>query len=395
MGFNNAYGYPQPSVQVPKFPIIAERAPLDSDTHFQVGQIWIWPANGEWILNQVLNFAPPTPAQATWNPIGGATDVISTINHLPPTNGNIDIVGTAQQIAVANAGSTVTLSIPAVAANATSFESGSFITNTAATSTSLSSNSWTAIGTNANINLNLLPKALGVVNQAFSSIGNSVAYVAQNTDATNGASNASFFSITAAGGGDPTGTYAIAAGNSFTLGLDNDINDQFSIASGVVLGTNDNLTIQTAGSVNFPRSPAFLGYLGGSTVGVTGNGAVYTLGTDALTKLYDISGNFTTAGVFTAPVTGLYDLRAQVSLGAFGSSSSIIISIVTPAKTYTKTFTQSSNTAQQSIDISVLAQIAAAGTAHVTISADGAGGNNNTILGSATVLTFFTGRLAA
>ena len=43
----------------------------------------------------------------------GGTGAVQTINSLLPTAGNIDIVGTANQVGVSNAGSTVTLSLPA------------------------------------------------------------------------------------------------------------------------------------------------------------------------------------------------------------------------------------------------------------------------------------------
>ena len=49
---------------------------------------------------------------ATWVVTGGATSVVDTINTLPPSGGNITIAGTINQIAIANAGSTVTLSLP-------------------------------------------------------------------------------------------------------------------------------------------------------------------------------------------------------------------------------------------------------------------------------------------
>jgi len=49
----------------------------------------------------------------TWTTVGGASSDVNTINTLPPTGGNITIAGTASQVSIANAGSTVTLSLPA------------------------------------------------------------------------------------------------------------------------------------------------------------------------------------------------------------------------------------------------------------------------------------------
>lgn len=85
--------------------IIATRAPLTTDYQFFVGTIWVRLNTGSYILvGKPLNVA-------NWQTSSQAGD-LDTINSLTPTAGNIDIVGTADQIDVANAGSTVTLSLP-------------------------------------------------------------------------------------------------------------------------------------------------------------------------------------------------------------------------------------------------------------------------------------------
>lgn len=50
---------------------------------------------------------------AVWIVLGASGGDVLTINSLPPSSGNITISGTGSQVAVANAGSTVTLSLPA------------------------------------------------------------------------------------------------------------------------------------------------------------------------------------------------------------------------------------------------------------------------------------------
>ena len=50
---------------------------------------------------------------ATWIALGTLAGSLATINSLLPTIGNIVIAGTANQVQIANAGSTVTLSLPA------------------------------------------------------------------------------------------------------------------------------------------------------------------------------------------------------------------------------------------------------------------------------------------
>lgn len=61
----------------------------------------------------IYGLASKAGGQDTWIVLGGGTGAVATINTLPPTGGNITIAGTANQIGVANAGSTVTLSLPA------------------------------------------------------------------------------------------------------------------------------------------------------------------------------------------------------------------------------------------------------------------------------------------
>lgn len=50
--------------------------------------------------------------QAVWIALGSSSGDVLTINNLNPTSGNITVAGTSNQIGVANAGSTVTLSLP-------------------------------------------------------------------------------------------------------------------------------------------------------------------------------------------------------------------------------------------------------------------------------------------
>src|SRR5271165_4682068 len=49
---------------------------------------------------------------ATWAVLGGSTGAVATINSLAPVGGNIIIAGTSNQVSIANAGHTVTLSLP-------------------------------------------------------------------------------------------------------------------------------------------------------------------------------------------------------------------------------------------------------------------------------------------
>lgn len=78
-------------------------------------------------------------------------------------------------------------------------------------------------------------------------------------------------------------------------------------------GTSTLLNMTSAGEMTMALQPAFLGYLPSNVTNATGDGTAYTLGSGtALTEVFDQGGNFTTAGVFTAPVTGRYLLCCKI-----------------------------------------------------------------------------------
>ncbi len=149
------------------------------------------------------------------------------------------------------------------------------------------------------------------------------------------------------------------------------------------------------GEWTYPVQPAFLGYLASTKVDKTGNGTPYTLGTDALTEVYDRGTDFTTAGVFTAPVNGIYDLRAQVTVTGNTIATTFVISIVTTATTYTHTFIKAAGAQDESVSINALAEMAAGTTATVTITVSGEAGDTSDIKGGAALETYFCGTLVA
>lgn len=106
--------------------------------------------------------------------------------------------------------------------------------------------------------------------------------------------------------------FDIAGSNYFRTGVDQ-TDDAYKLSYGAALGTNDYLTIEATGERRLPYQPLFLAYLGSDDNNVTGGGNIYTLGTNvALTEIFDIGSNFTTAGIFTAPVTGRYLLHGNL-----------------------------------------------------------------------------------
>ena len=146
-----------------------------------------------------------------------------------------------------------------------------------------------------------------------------------NTDNTNTASTALIQTTTGGGSaGDAIHTYTVTGATSWSHGIDNSTSDQFKISQGTALGTNDVMTVQTTGEINYPLQPAFLAFLGTADLNVTGDGTQYTLGGgNALTEVFDQNGDFNTNGTFTAPVTGRYHLNSCIYLQQVGAAHTV------------------------------------------------------------------------
>lgn len=120
--------------QTPPNVILAKRAPISSDKAYVPGDIWV---------NQIGLTAWVNSLGGAWIAIGtGSVGGISTITGgsggpLSPTAGNINILGTSNQITATGAGSTLTLSLPAAVtvpgslASTTTMTAGTDITATA------------------------------------------------------------------------------------------------------------------------------------------------------------------------------------------------------------------------------------------------------------------------
>ncbi len=102
--------YPE-SVEVPHLDV---RGPTTTDTAYPLGKWWLWPGNGLWeLLN--LSSAGGT-LSATWVQISNGSGPILTITGDtggPETalNGNFNILGTANQVAVTGSAHTETISL--------------------------------------------------------------------------------------------------------------------------------------------------------------------------------------------------------------------------------------------------------------------------------------------
>jgi hypothetical protein len=165
-----------------------------------------------------------------------------------------------------------------------------------------------------------------------------------------------------------------------------------------------NTTTQTGNYVDLGKykarsQPAFLAYLASTASNKTGAGTAYTLGTDALTEVFDQGGDFNTNGTFTAPVTGKYDLGSGVNMSGVTAAMTVgLFEIVTSNRIYSnvpfgpgKVF---DNNTAIAYFLSALADMDAADTATFRVTLFNGAGNDVDITGTAGATTYVYGKLA-
>ncbi len=198
--------------------------------------------------------------------------------------------------------------------------------------------------------------------------------------------------------GDSFIQFDINAIGKFRIGVD-DTDDSFRVSLGSALGTSDMWIMTAAGERTMPLQPAFAGFLGTTDADVTGNGAQYILGTtgNALTVIFDQGSDFTTAGVFTAPVLGRYHLSMGILVEEAGTATNSDPRIDTSNRNY-RIWQLQPGTVNVGGSFegggTAFADMDAADTAVAKTSVSGVGANTCDIFGAATdPRSFFCGFL--
>src|ERR1700755_2396663 len=158
---------------------------------------------------------------------------------------------------------------------------------------------------------------------AAAAVGSTMSCTVSNTDNTNAASSATLAVTCGGANAGPTRyQFVISSGsNNWCIGVDNATTtpeaDPLNIVTGTTPGILGHITYQKSGIINLPLNVCFLSILATQVNNVTCNGGAYSLGTTggtALTEIFDQDNNISTAGTFTAPVAGIYDLRTCVTV---------------------------------------------------------------------------------
>jgi len=170
-----------------------------------------------------------------------------------------------------------------------------------------------------------------------------------------------------------------------------------------VFGASSNLTfdgstltvtgdISQSGNYTNTALPAFSVGLA-SASNVTGDGTIYTVAYD--TEVFDQGSDFNTSTyLFTAPVTGKYQLNATVLASGINSGAghaTVEVTIVTSNRWYGTAIQAGASVPAAGGNISALADMDAADTAYVFFKVDG--GTKTVSIAYGVVYTFFTGHL--
>lgn len=101
---NNLYGFPQPLSRAFPAPILAQRAPTNSDISYPIGQLWVDQSGDDY-----YGLVDVTAGVATWVVLASQPGNIDTLTGdsggaISPSAGNIDLLGTANQIVSTGSG---------------------------------------------------------------------------------------------------------------------------------------------------------------------------------------------------------------------------------------------------------------------------------------------------
>lgn len=137
---------------------------------------------------------------------------------------------------------------------------------------------------------------------------------------------------------------------------------------------------------------AFLARVSQTITNVTGAGTAYDVVFDD--TIFDVNSDFNTGtGVFTAPITGIYQFNSSIYFSGIGAATGFRIRLRTTSRNYIVISNVNPTAAEQSLDISTLADMNAADTAYIEVVASGEGADTIDIFGGTSQQSSFSGFL--
>jgi len=216
------------------------------------------------------------------------------------------------------------------------------------------------------------------------------------TNSSNTATSSANILSTVGGGtaADPTFQATISGVTTFTFGLDNSASDAFVIAASTALGTTNVMSVATSGEINYPLQTAFAAFKSSPTNNVTGNSTIYTFVCD--TEIFDQNADYNNGtGVFTAPVTGRYNLSATCVLTGCTINTKTVVNLATSNRIWTNSTQRGASNVNNACECNALVDMDAADTCTTTVIGIGETADTDDVYGGATdPNTFFTGYLA-
>lgn len=166
----------------------------------------------------------------------------------------------------------------------------------------------------------------------------------------------------------------------------------FSIVGGGNVSTSASGAVLTVtGSGPTGGYSAFLAGPGANLSSVTGNGTTYTLGTTALTEIFDVGSDFNTNGTFTAPQTGKYYFDFLVYFSQMVNATSALLTIDTSNRSYSRSV-EFSGLSQASYLVAAVADMDSSDTCQFKLTVSGEASDIVRIHGGSTLaLTHMSG----
>ena len=335
---------------------IADRAPAATDIAFLRGQLWL----------DKTNEASYQFSGTSWIALGSGTvgAIVSLTGDaggaIVQVAGNIDVLGTANEIKTTGSPGTVTWSLPSTLIAPGSIKS----------TTTIESGTTMTVGTGLTVTTGGILVSGGDIVLSESAAAADVEIEVTNSDNTSGTSRAGIeIAVGGSASGDPYLSFQVSGvgASTMTMGLDNSAADLFVISNSTAIGTSNALTLTQAGALTATTSvTATLGNItatngnlvlvaAGNKINRTSVGTTSAAGANSIGSVVLVGGTVTVATTAVTAnslikiwrqgvgATGAADL-GQLSVGTIVAATSFVINAWQPANA----------TALQASDVSVI-----------------------------------------